>query len=243
MNVPLVLAALWRLRLLVAAGLLVATVLAGGTYYRVVIGHGGLGIEYRQSQTYSSTATVFVTQKGFPWGRTYLLSTTPGDGAPPTTLGDPSRFASLAILYTELANSDQVREIMRQSGPVPESLEAVTVVPPVDAAPLPLIRLAVTSDSPENAVSAAQRYTSAFQASLRRQQAAAGIPPDQRVLLSVTQRASEAQVASGRSKVMPMMVFVTVVFAFVGLALLLDNIRMRIPVPRVDPLRGPAADG
>lgn len=228
MSIPLYLAALWRHRILVGTGTVIAFALGFLSFGVPAFSDGHLTIHYREAETWSSASTVFVTQKGFPWGRTYLLSTSPGNGAPPTQLGDPTRFASLAVLYTELANSDQVRAFMRRSGPIAGDLQAVTVVPPVAAPPLPLIRLVATTKSRESAVALARRYTNAFQASLREQQVQAGIPPDQRVLIQVTQRASKATLDSGRSKAMPMMIFFTVMFAVVALALVLDNLGRRV---------------
>jgi hypothetical protein len=242
MNLALYTAALWRHRILLASGLFLAALFAVFSYVAPIVTDQGFTVRYRESETWTSTATVFVTQKGFPWGRTYLLSTTPSEGAPATTLGDPGRFASLAILYTELANSDQVRGIMRTHGPVRATLQAVTVVPPVDSPPLPLIRLVATSNSGADAYSGARRYTEAFQESLRIQQQEARIPPDQRVIIKVTQRAEDPVLQSGRSKVMPLMVFIVVMFAVVALALVLDNLRSRIRKPWVEagPAPGPA---
>jgi hypothetical protein len=238
MNIPLLLSALWRFRALVIAGACLALVLAFLSYNRVSF-DGGIKTEPRQSEEWSSVATVFVTQEGFPWGRSYLLYETAGD-LPPIMLGDPARFAQLAVLYTELANSDGVREILQRNGGIQGTLQAVTVLPEADSEPLPLIRLAATSTTEAGAIALGQRYTDAFQQYLRSQQQRAAIPSDQRVMIEVTQSASSATLIAGRSKMMALVIFITVMGAVLGLALVLENIKPRVPLQVVDPPR-PAA--
>lgn len=244
MRITLYLEALWRFRRVVVVGVVLAVALALLSSYKISFDGGRPAFAPRQSETWSSQATIFVTQDGFPWGRTYLLSKVTIKGAAPTALGEPGRFQSLAVLYTELANSDQVKEIMQRSGPVDATLEAVAVVPPVDSPPLPLIRLAATSDTAEGAVAVGRRYTDAFREFIGRQQQRAGIPDDQRVKLEVTRAATTAELIAGRSKTLPMLVFITVLCAVAGFVFILENLRQSraraltlAPEPTLVPMR------
>ena len=63
---------LWRFRLLVACGFLLATVLAALSIVRI----SGDGLAYRQTELFASTARVGVTQSGFPWGRLFAQEPT-----------------------------------------------------------------------------------------------------------------------------------------------------------------------
>jgi hypothetical protein len=224
MNIPLLLKAVWRFRAIVILGLVLAVVLAAMTYARVSFDGGSVSIQPRESETWASSATVFVTQEGFPWGRTYLEYQTSKD-SPPITVGDPGRFSGLAVLYTELANSDRVRAIIERDGPIDGTLEAVTVLPPVESGPLPLIRLAASSTSEARAMSLADRYAGALREYLRAEQQRAAIPAEQRVVIDVVRNASPGELVAGRSKMMPLMVFLTVMAAVVGLTFVLENVR------------------
>jgi hypothetical protein len=240
MNVPLLLKAVWRFRAIVIVGACFAVLLATLTYARVSFEGGSLNFEPRESETWASASTVFVTQDGFPWGRTYLEYQTSKE-APPITVGDPGRFAGLAVLYTELANSDRVRSIMEQDGPIPGTLEAVTVLPPVESGPLPLIRLGATSTSEAQAMSIADRYADALRRFLRAEQQRAAIPDEQRVVIEVVQQASPAELVAGRSKMMPLLVFLTVMAVVVGFTFVLENVRPTLaaaPAPGRAPRRG-----
>src|SRR6478672_2864771 len=109
---------IWRFKFLVVAGVVLAAVLAFLSYVRV--SPDGT-IRYRDSQKWVSYARLGVGEAGFPQG---ALSTT---GAK----ADTARLASLAILYSNYADSDPVTALMRRSGPVNGAIQ----VAPVEATP------------------------------------------------------------------------------------------------------------
>jgi hypothetical protein len=81
---------LWRFRLLFVPGLLLACTLALLSVARVSLD----GLEYRQTELWSSSTRLIVTQQGFPWGR--LLAQDPSlseDAARNRIpLADPARW-------------------------------------------------------------------------------------------------------------------------------------------------------
>ncbi len=214
---------LWRFRLLVACGFLLATVLATLSIVRI----SGDGLSYRQTELFSSTARVGVTQTGFPWGR--LFAQEPTEDNQPQDLGipvaDPNRLNNLAVLYAELAMSDPVRRLVGQQGSLVGQIIATPLVRGDNRIMLPLIDLTAIADSRRGAMSLASRTAKALEAYVREQQAANEVPPADRVVIDEVVRPKGAEVYQPRSKTMPIVVFLAVMLATSGLAFLLENLR------------------
>jgi hypothetical protein len=240
-DLPLYLRVLWRFRVLVALGVVIAIALA--LLATVRVGATSPYLSYRQGQTFSSEARVFVTQQGFPWGYAApptVVAGTPADPAAAAKLlgskqfADPTRFPSLAVLYAYLAMSDPVKRIMLRHGPVLGSVIASPVVSTQSGygTTLPLVAISGTGSTPRDAVLLTIRATNAFKAFLQEQQARNGIPAQNRVLLTVITKADPPFLVKGRSKTLPVVVFVTALLGVVGLVFMLENMRPRIrPVP------------
>ena len=62
----------WRFRGLLAAGLLIATLVSVSALARVSISGGKPTLTYREEESWTSASTLFITQSGFPWGRAIL---------------------------------------------------------------------------------------------------------------------------------------------------------------------------
>jgi hypothetical protein len=166
---------------------------------------------------------------GFPEGRLY------GDTAaapvePHAAIVDPARFNNLAVLYAELATSDQVRRLMRRDGPLRGRVIATPVVAGGDfKTQLPMIDLMAISTSPHGATLLAQRSASALATYIRDEQSASNVPESDRAIIAPVVRPAAAEVFRPRSKTMPIVVFLAVMFVTVGLAFLLENLRPRGP--------------
>jgi hypothetical protein len=235
MDMRLYFRVLWRFRLLALFGFMLAVALAFLSIVKVASVDGHPTLTYRDGEKWASYTKLFVTQKGFPWG----YSVTPNADAidptaPPSGVGlrfaDQSRFTNLAILYAQLATSDPIRKIMREDGPV----NGVVMAAPVLALnnpgnPLPIISLAGVSSSPAGAEALAVRITAAIQEYLRRQQVANHIPAADRIEVQVLEVPRAAVLFQGRSKTLPIVVFLALITATVGLAFVLENVR---PGPR-----------
>jgi len=214
-----------RHRKLVVYGLGLAFALALLTMLRV----GPDGVGYRQSEEWSSTSRLGVTQQGFPWGRLFAQDAkalTPAEqarrlGIP---IADPNRFKDLAFLYAELATSDPVRRLILRSGPIDGKVIAEPVLAE-NGITLPLIDVTATAGSAEGAIALAQRAATALDRYVEQQQRSFDVPATDRVLLLRLLRAEEATLTKPRPKTIPVVVFLVVMAGTIGLAFLLENMR------------------
>jgi hypothetical protein len=208
---------MWRFKFLVAAGLVLAAVLAFLSYVRV--SPDGT-IRYREAQKWVSYARLAVGEAGFPQG---ALSTKDAKA-------DTARLAGLAIFYANYADSDPVIALMRRSGPINGAIQ----VAPVEATPgstsdaLPLISIAAIAQSPNTAESLAKRQALALRDYVVQEQDQNKIPSNDRVLLSLVKTPGTATIFQARSTTLPVVVFLTVLLAAMALAFVLENLRPRI---------------
>ena len=204
---------LWRHKLLVIGGLVLAIFLAELSIVRV---SSSGTIRYRQSEVWSSTTRLGVKQAGRSLGDTGSQSVLPEQSAPDLN--------GIALLYAQLATSDDVRRLMLKDGPIRGTITADPVVVNITQY-LPLIDLTAMSNSPKGAVTLAQRGATALETYGQAQQST--IPASKRFVIEPVQAPSDPTVVRGRSKTMPILIFLVVMFAFVGLAFLLENAKAR----------------
>jgi hypothetical protein len=226
---------IWRFRLLVVAGFILALTLAVLSMAKI----SPSGLTYRQSELYQSTTRLGVTQNGFPWGRLFATEPSKDGAAVPMTpaqqaeklgipIADPNRFNNLAILYAELATSDPVKRLMLQDGPIKGQISAVPVVVQQNIV-LPFIDLTAVADTPRGAIALARRSADALESYIRDQQKANNVPDTDRVVIQDVLEPKKVTVFQPRSKTMSIVIFLAVMFATVGLAFLLENLRPRPP--------------
>jgi hypothetical protein len=232
MDLQLILRVLWRFRLLVGVGIVLAVVLATLSYIKLPTDGK---IEYRQAESWESLSQIFVTSSGFPWGST---GNAPDVEVPPEQQKidpnelDPIHLTGLAALYTRLATSDQVIKLIEQDGPLNGTLAAYPVSSDDagDGDPLPMVTFAATAETPVAAQTLAQRHVDAFVNFIESEQRRAGIPRKERVVVDIARHPQAATLMVGRKKTRPMVVFVAVMIAVIGLAFALENIRPRVKV-------------
>jgi hypothetical protein len=211
--------------------------------YKVDYKHG-LKLSHRQAQTYEADSTLFVTQPGFPWGRT-VTQYIPGDSAtarPSVPVADENRLATLTALYAQLAVSAPIR---RQLPGVDEGINKLSVTPVaappyVNPAILPLLTVVAIAQTPTGAVSLANRAAQDFQRWLARRQASAGISPGQRVTIQIVDPADKAKFAGHRSKTLPAVIFLGLMAATFGFVFVRENLKPRVRAVAEDPVRAPA---
>lgn len=224
MDLQLYVRVLWRFRLLVAVGVLLASALAILSIVRV----SSDGLTYREKELWTSSTRLIVTQQGFPWGRllaqdpTLSVEAARRLGIP---LADPNRLNNLTILYAELATADPVLKLMRRDGPIGGKILATPVVVQDGRYTLPLIDVVAITTSPQRAMRLAMRSAKAFETYLTEQQRLNDVPKSDRVVVQQVERPRGADLYRPRSKTMPVVIFIAVMFAIVGLAFLLENLR------------------
>lgn len=240
MDLELYFRVLWRFRLLTIVGLLIALLLAFMSIVRVDTSGGSFGLQYREHEQWASRATVLVTEKEFPLGRSVFEeviqpTTTERPKTYAPQFAPPSRFTELANIYAELAMSDPVRQLVLRDGPMRGAIQAVALKATNGSdAPLPLLSIGGISTTPEQAMQLARRGTAALIEYIEEEQRANGIPQEQRVVLSVVNEPAlrRTELLSGRSLTMPIVVFMVALFATFGLVFILENLRPRVrPAP------------
>jgi capsular polysaccharide biosynthesis protein len=237
---------LWRFRILMGCGLLLAFSAALLSIARLDVDGGMPKLVYRSDEVWLSAATVFVTQSGFPSGRAvfdeFVRVETSEDSEATFVprFGDVGRYSGLAELYAELAKSDDVQRAVLAGAPPSAVYEPEPARSPSGTV-LPLIHMKGYGASPEIAAAIANRATDAFRTYLAEQQASNRIPQDKRVQVVEIRKATEAQIFEPRSIVRPMFIFLVMAMIFVALAFVLENLRPRVrQVPDVQPADHPA---
>jgi hypothetical protein len=194
-------------------------------------------LERRDAPDYESSVRLFITQKGFPWGRSALRYTTEKEGVPPVVQGDPDRFATLAVLYSQIANSDQILGKVGLEGKNLIDLPEASVVTKVVNAsqfsetPLPLIDIVGTHTTPGGAQSLARQTASGLRRFIAANQRDSRIPQDERVVLQVIDPAEEGRAVGGGSVTLPVLVFLTV--AMLTLAVIFIRHNLEKPVAQL----------
>jgi capsular polysaccharide biosynthesis protein len=206
---------LWRFKILVAAGLAFAVALAFLSYVKVSIS-GKPHIAYRQVQTWQSQETLLITSRQLPWVR--------------TSNQQAGGLSYLSAFYAQLANSDQVLERVRRGGPLHGTITTQPGYSNSLRTPLPFVTIAGNATSPARAVSLAERGAAAFRAYIVSLEDSANVPAAQRVQLSVMSAARNATLVQPRKKTLPIVIFLTILVATIGLAFILENLRPRVQV-------------
>ena len=138
-------------------------------------------------------------------------------------------LAGLTDVYSQFANGDDVKRLMRHEGaPRTWSITAAPAVPTIQGADLPVIALSGRANSANEAVSAVEYGRRALVEYVERQQQGAKIPTDQRINLQIVQRATAPVVVEPRKKTLAVVVFLAFMAATLGLAFILENLRPRV---------------
>jgi DNA-binding CsgD family transcriptional regulator len=248
MDIRLFFRVLGRYRRLVAVGCVVAVGLSFFAYFSV----GTDGVKYRTPELWISESRLFVSQPGFRWGRSI-----PGAAvAAPGTASNPElaeaaaedRLTRLAGIYASLATSDEVA--LRVIPRARFSGRRILAEQELDATddPLPVIRVSGVAPTREEAAGLADQAAAALRRYLSSRQRANDVLPRERVELQTLNRANPrtAKLFEPRSKTQPVFVFLTVMTATIGLALILESLRPQArigghesPVPTMQAVEEP----
>jgi hypothetical protein len=221
---------LWRYRWVTAGGILLGIVLAVLASYKVTTS----GLEPRGSSIYTSESQLLVTQAGFPEGRSVLPTPPPTDGLTPQPtendkelqFADPSRFMTLADLYSTLIVSDEARSL------IPEKPAASQIIasplPAVSGVPvLPIIELTTTADTAAGAQALNTHTADALRQLLKGRQAKADISPAQSVQIQTVNAPSPGTLTGRPSHAGSILALLLCLIGTVALTHLLEMLRTR----------------
>ena len=229
---------LWRFKAIVIGGVVLGVVMAILASFSVSFS-GGPKLEWRSDQTFGSVSTLFVTQTGFPWGRVTLPEPALLPGADPAvTQPDPAtmdektrreyaapeRFSDLAVVYSYLARSDQVRALIRPQT-APDQILITPIQNPSTGAGLPLLLIETHAPSQEMAVKVNEASIEALRQYLREQQDEADIADGARVRIQVLNPPMPAGVTEGRTYMGSVIALILCIAGAIALAYLLENLR------------------
>jgi hypothetical protein len=181
----------------------------------------GLGVtayQFRSDSQYTSTSTIFVTQRGFP----YASSTQAGTGV------DPGLLSALAYAYSQLAESDAIRRSI--GAPINSIRGAVLTTGSFSTGnPLPFIQITGVAKTASGAQVLATAATRALQRYVQSGQSAAATPPSERVQLQVISAPLPGKPVAARTRVviLPGVVFMTILLATLGFIFILENASRR----------------
>jgi hypothetical protein len=236
MDLQLASRVLWRFKWLVIGGMILGVVLAVLSFVRVDV-NGHPAISYRKHETWAATSRVLVAQPGFRLGNSLTGPATPADTTDAATqAAAEARLPSLATLYATFVTGDAVNQILKRSCPIKGKITAASIPGgPSNSQVLPIVSITATGTSPTAAASLSNRAAAALATWVDSQQAANGVPRNSRILLRGLNRAGEdpntLELIGPRSKTLPVVVFLAVAFAAIGLAFLLENLRPRRRAP------------
>jgi hypothetical protein len=185
-----------------------------------------------------------VTQSGFPEGRLYALRSGGTDDGTSTPVSpgepivDPARFATLAIYYAELITSDPVRRLANHGDGISADITATPLRNEDSGVLLPFIDVVAIGTSPRSTIQYADRTARALNLYISDRQRANNVRPSDRAVVRTIEHPREASVYRARPKTMPIIVFLAVMFAAIGLAFVLENARPRLR--ELDPDARPA---
>jgi capsular polysaccharide biosynthesis protein len=224
---------LWRSRLVVLAGLLIACAAAVFAMARVEIQGGHPRLVYRDPVVYQSTVQMLVSQPGFPEGRSVFNTTPitlPSGRVDNPTFADPSRFTELASLYSQLimGNVEAERVFGSLKPPRYEAIIASPMAAPGgNGAVLPVIQITGVAPSPTKAVALADRAATSFSKYLAERQNATGVTESDRVIIDRFAGPLRPTVYLPRKKTRSIFAFVLILMLTVTVVFIREKARNR----------------
>jgi hypothetical protein len=197
-DIPTVYRVLGRFKVLIAAAFVLAIVLALLSYVKVDV-NNGVKFKYRTNETWASSTQLLVS------------------GPVPTY---DQQFVPEAQLFAKFALGDRVRALMLRQGPIHGLLDAGPL-PATSSSDdfLPIVNIVGYARSRDGATVLADRAARALQQFIKQQQI--------RAQLRVVKH-GPPKLMSPRSKTLPVLVFLLVMAAGIGLAFVLESVRPRI---------------
>lgn len=224
------LAVLRRFRGLLIAGVAVSLLLTLAATAKVEMRHGVPSVAFRKSEEWASETRLLLSQPQFNAARLQRSGVDPATALNLQSASD-ARLPGLASLYSNYVAGDGVQKAVLDRTRLGGALESSVVqVSPTNDALLPIISIVGVADTPAHSVKLAVMARQSLAAYVDRQQGEQGVPTTGRVHLTVLNAANQPALIRPHSKTLPVAVFLVVLFAFVGLAFVLENLRPRVEV-------------
>jgi len=218
----------WRWRGVLAAGLLLAAVLGTLVTFKPSF-NGGPSLKWRTPATYSSTSRLFVTQPGFPWGRATLPGANPNEvNKTGTNFAAPDRFSNLALVYSYIAQSDVIRDLISPR-PLTDQIQVTNPYIPGTGDPLPLLEITTKGETPQAAQRLNAETVRALGGFLKKELDANQVAPKDRVQLQVLNPPDAGVLTAGRSKMLSIVAWLLVMIAALTLVYVLENLHPSAP--------------
>lgn len=222
---------LWRWRAVLALGLVVGTVMAVLVTFDV----SPSGVEWRSQATFSSTSRTIVTQRGFPLGRAALPIPSPTEVPSPDRNSTPrfapsERLTELAVVYSYIAKSDQVKRLIRPL-PLDQQINVASVSHPATGDPLPLMEIATTATTSGGARALNRAVVDSLRQYLQRHGKANGVPPNERVTLEVLNSPQPGVLVGGRTPTLSVVLWFLVLAVTLVVVYVLENLYPSAAIP------------
>lgn len=216
----------FRWKWLLIFGVLIACALAVFVSFRLSF-KDGPDLKWRGNAQYSATSRVFITQPGFPWGRVTLQSVVPrstrrGKVGKRIDFADPARFGSLAVIYSYLIQSDQIRQLIHPV-PDPDQISAISQATGSGDA-LPLLQITTRDRSPAAAADLNNGLIDALRRYLDTQFAVNKVKAPDRVVVQVINPSKLGTKTSGHTPTLSVVAFVLVLAGVFLLVYVLENL-------------------
>jgi hypothetical protein len=223
---------LMRWRVVLVVGFIAATLIA----ILVTFKPGGAGLEWRAEAVYLSTSKILVTQPGFPTGRATLPGADPSQPAPSNlqTFAPSSRFTELAVVYSYLAQSDEVRRRITPK-PLQQQITVNTVPNPATNEPLPLLEVGAMSKSATGSRELNRAAISALRGYLDKNVAENNVPASERVTLQVLNPPKQGKLIAGHSLTRSVIAWLLLMVGTLIAIYVLENLRVTAGSSREDP--------
>lgn len=216
MDLGLFVAVIWRSRWLVLGGVVFGAVLAALAYGEPSLSGGKPTLKPRVAEVWQSEAQLLISQSDFPYRQADEA------GSPTQPLGN------LSPVYANLANGSTVQaDIRRQLGKA-GTVKASEDVDLAASSFLPFVNLTATASTQNEATRLAQGAAAIFVAYVTNQQAAAAIPPNRRIQLSIVQSGAKAKLVEGHKVSVPILVFLAVLIGIISVVFLKENLQPRV---------------
>lgn len=220
MDLPRYREVLQRHRHVVTFGLALAVVLATLSYARPAWEDWRPVLKYREQEAWTSQARVLLAVPGLPGTKGWR---------PDAVESAEARLPSLAVLYAGLTTGDDIRNLVKRTGAPAGKAVAAAATAAGGTATLPIVEITTISPTASGSRRLANRYANALMTYVRRQQAAAEVAPQRRVAVQLLNRAGETELIDPRSRTLPIVVFLALISATVGVAFALENWQSRRP--------------